>query len=130
MLSTPALHPFFAHFPPALFLAGLIMLGLARRRNDSRWVQAACLNFSFGLLMAVLAALTGMFAADLGLRPTVEVEGHQGYSFASVVIYSICTVYAYTWPFRPAALFFYASGVALIGATAWSGYRLVFDPAS
>lgn len=127
MLSTPALHPFFSHFPPALFLAGLVMLGLAHRRSDPRWVHAACLNFSLGLLTAVLAALTGMFAADIALWPIVEVEGHQGYSFASVIFYAVCTIYAYTQPFKSTALFFYGVTVLAIGATAWTGYQLVFQ---
>ncbi len=126
MLSTPTLHPFFSHFPPALFLAGLAMLGLARRRSDSRWVHAAWLNFSLGLLMTALAVLTGMFAADLSQWPVVEVEGHQGYSFATVIFYIFCTVFVYTQPFKPAALFFYGLTVLAIGATAWSGYQLVF----
>jgi len=126
MLSTPTLHPFFSHFPPALFLAGLVMLDLARRRSDSRWVRGACMNFSMGLLMAVLAVLTGMFAADLSQWPIVAVEGHQGYSFLTVIAYILCTVYAYTQPFKPAALFFYGLAVLAIGATAWSGYQLVF----
>ena len=126
MLSTPALHPFFSHFPPALFLAGLIMLALARRRADSRWVPAACLNFSAGLLMSILAVLTGMFAADIALWPIVEVEGHQGYSFATVLFYAASTIYVYTRPFQSAALIFYGLNLLAIGATAWSGYQLVF----
>ncbi|MCZ6512825.1 MAG: hypothetical protein O6857_02755 [Nitrospinae bacterium] len=126
MLSTPALHPFFSHFPPALFLAGLGMLAMARFRSDPRWILAACLNFSGGLLMSVLAVLTGMFAADIALWPIVEVEGHQGYSFATVIFYAACTVFIYTQPFKPAALFFYGLNVLAIGATAWSGYQLVF----
>jgi MYXO-CTERM domain-containing protein len=126
MLSTPTLHPFFSHFPPALFLAGLVMLGLARRRPDSRWVRGACMNFSMGLLMAVLAILTGMFAADLSQWPIVEVEGHQGYSFLTVTAYIFCTIYVYTQPFKPAALFYYGLAILSVGATAWSGYQLVF----
>jgi len=102
------------------------MLVLARRRSDTRWVQAACLNFSLGLLTSVLAILTGMFAADIALWPIVQIEGHQGYSFAAVIFYAICTIYAYTQPFKPAALFFYALTIVTIGATAWSGYQLVF----
>lgn len=126
MLSTPALHPFFSHFPPALFLAGLAMLGLAHWKSDPRWVRAACLNFSLGLLAAILAVLTGMFAADIALWPVVEVEGHQGYSFATVALYIFCTIFAYTQPLKPAALFFYGLNVLAIGATAWTGYILVF----
>jgi len=102
------------------------MLGLARRHPDSRWVRGACMNFSMGLLMAVLAILTGMFAADLSQWPIVEVEGHQGYSFLTVTAYIFCTIYVYTQPFKPAALFFYGLALLSIGATAWSGYQLVF----
>ena len=102
------------------------MLGLAKRRPESRWVQGACLNFSLGLLMAILAVLTGMFAADLSQWPIVDVEGHQGYSFATVIFYIFCTVYVYTQPFKSTALFFYGIAVLAIGATAWSGYQLVF----
>ena len=102
------------------------MLGLARRRSDSRWVQAACLNFSLGLLMTTLAVLTGMFAADIALWPIVEVEGHQGYSFLMVILYIFCTIFVYTQPFKPTALFFYGLAILSISATAWSGYQLVF----
>ena len=84
------------------------------------------MNFSMGLLMAVLAILTGMFAADLSQWPIVEVEGHQGYSFLTVTAYIFCTIYVYTQPFKPAALFFYGIALLSVGATAWSGYQLVF----
>jgi len=127
MLSTPTLHPFLSHFPTALLVAGLLMLAFGKRRQDDRLTQAAALNLSLGLLAAVLAALSGMFAADLGMWPIVEVEGHQGYSFAFVLLYVICTVYAYTNPFSNTALLFYATGLALMAATAWSGYLLVFQ---
>ena len=100
MLSTPTLHPFLSHFPTALLVAGLLMLAFAKRRNDDRLTQGAALNLSLGLLAAVLAVLSGMFAADLGMWPTVDTEGHQGYSFALILLYVICTVYVYTNPFN------------------------------
>jgi hypothetical protein len=78
------------------------------------------------LLTAILAVLTGMFSADLSQWPIVAVEGHQGYSFAMVVFYIFGTIYVYTQPFKPAALFFYGLAILTIGATAWSGYQLVF----
>ena len=127
MLSTPTLHPFLSHFPIALLVAGLLLLVFSKRRKDDRLTQAAALNLSLGLLASVLAVLSGMFAIDLGLWPIVEIEGHQGYSFALVVFYVICTVYAYTNPFSKTALLFYAIGLGLMLATAWSGYLLVFQ---
>lgn len=127
MLSTPTLHPFLSHFPTALFVAGLGLLFLGQRRSNALWMQAASLNFSIGLLAAVLAVLTGMFAADLQLRPTMEVEGHQGFSFAFVLVYVICTVYSYTRAWSRAALGFYILNLGLMAATAWSGYLLVFQ---
>ena len=127
MLSTPTLHPFLSHFPTALLVAGLLMLAFGKRRHDDRLTQAAALNLSLGLLAAVLAVLSGMFAADLGMWPIVDIEGHQGYSFAFVLLYVICTVYTYTNPFSKTALLFYATGLALMAATAWSGYLLVFQ---
>lgn len=127
MLSTPTLHPFLSHFPTALFVAGLVLLAWGRHKKNDRMVQAAALNFSFGLLSAVLAVLSGMFASDIGLRPIVEVEGHQGYSFAFVALYIVCTVYAYTQTFSTSAIFFYACNFAIMCATAWTGYLLVFQ---
>ena len=127
MLSTPTLHPFLSHFPTALLVAALLMLAFAKRRNDDRLTQAAALNLSLGLLAAVLAVLSGMFAADLGMWPIVDIEGHQGYSFAFVLLYVICTVYAYTNPFSKNALLFYAAGLGLMAATVGSGYLLVFQ---
>jgi len=129
MLSTPTLHPFISHFPTALFVAGLFLLYLGKRRSNSLWLQAASLNFSIGLLASVLAVLTGMFAADLDMRSIPEVEGHQGYSFAFVVGYVICTIYSYTQAFSKAALGFYLANLILMAATAWSGYLLVFQSA-
>ncbi len=130
MLSTPSLHPFLSHFPIALAVAGLIMMFLARRRSDPDLVQAAALNFSAGLLMGVLAVFTGLFATDIGMWPSVQVEGHQGYSFVFVVLYVICTVFAYTDALSKAAFAFYILNVFIMGATAWSGYLLVFHSGS
>ncbi len=106
------------------------MMWLARKRSDDRLVQAAGLNFSAGLLMGILAVFTGLFAADIGMWPTVQVEGHQGYSFAFVVVLVICTVFAYTRALSKTAFLFYVLNLLIMGATAWSGYVLVFQSGS
>lgn len=126
MLSTPSLHPFLSHFPIALAAAGLILMILAQRYRDHKLVQAAAFNFSAGLLMGVLAVFSGLFAVDLGQWPVVEVEGHQGYSFAFVILLVICTVYAYTNALSRNAFIFYVLNFLLMSATAYSGYLLVF----
>ncbi|CAI2719587.1 hypothetical protein [Nitrospina watsonii] len=126
MLSTPSLHPFLSHFPVALAAAGLLMMWLANRRNDARLVQAAAFNFSAGLLMGVMAIFSGLFAVDLGQWPIAQVEGHQGYSFAFVLVTIVCTVYAYTNALSHNAFFFYIANALLMGTTAYSGYVLVF----
>ena len=77
MLSTPTLHPFISHFPTALFVAGLLLLYLGKRRSKALWLQAASLNFSIGLLSSVLAVLTGMFAA-VRCFGWLEAEGYLG----------------------------------------------------
>jgi len=130
MLSTPSFHPFFSHFPIALSVAGLIMMWLARKRSEPDLVHAASLNFSAALLMGILAVFTGLFAADIGMLSTVKVEGHQGYSFAFVVVLVICTVFAYTRALSKTAFVFYILNVLIMGATAWSGYVLVFQSGS
>ncbi len=126
MLSTPTLHPFLSHFPTALFVAGMVLLFIGKKRDNSKLIQAASLNLSLGLLMGVLAALSGMFAADIGLWPTPKIEGHQGYSFAFVALYVITIVYSYTKTFSQMAIIFYVLNFVLMCATAWSGYLLVF----
>ncbi|CCQ90160.1 membrane hypothetical protein [Nitrospina gracilis 3/211] len=130
MLSTPSLHPFLSHFPVALAMAGLLMMGFAKRRNDTQMVQAAAFNFSAALLMGVMAIFSGLFAVDLGQWPVVEVEGHQGYSFAFVIVTIICTIYSYTNALSRNAFFFYIANVLLMAATAYSGYLLVFHSTS
>lgn len=127
MISTPSLHPFFSHFPFALFVAGLILLYLGQRRNQPHLLGAASLNFTFGLLAAVLASLTGMLAADLQLRPVAEVEGHQGFAFGLVVLFAICTVYSYTARWSHPARWFYFFNFLMGCATLYSGYALVFQ---
>tara|TARA_B100000686_G_C16798182_1_gene983980 strand:- start:4745 stop:5095 length:351 start_codon:yes stop_codon:yes gene_type:complete len=115
-----------SHFPTALFFAGLCLLWLSRKRDDPRLLSAASFNFSIGLLMTVLAALTGMVSADINLRTNAEIEGHQGYSMLSAILYGFCAGFSYTKPFSSFALGFYASNALVLGASVYTGYSLVF----
>ena len=87
---------------------------------------AASFNFSIGLLMAVLAALSGMVSADINLRTNVEIEGHQGYSLLLVILYGFCTGYSYTQAYSNTALIFYTVNLLMLIASVYSGYLLVF----
>ncbi len=127
MISTPSLHPLFSHFPGALFVAGCVLLYLSKKQSRPILTGAASLNFTFGLLAATLAILTGMLASDLGLRQVTEVEGHQGYSFVMVLTYGASTVYSYTNQFSNAAIWVYFANFIALGATYYSGYLLVFQ---
>lgn len=81
---------------------------------------------SLGLLAVVLADFSGMLSSDLGLKSTVEVEGHQGYSFLFTIFYGFSVGYSYTRPFSRAALVLYGCGLLAMGASSYSGYLLVF----
>ena len=126
MVSPNSIHPFVSHFPIALYVSGLALLFLGRRKSRPVWIAAGALNFGFGLLTIVLATFTGLFSADIGLRTTEEIEGHQGYSFLAVIWFVICTVYSYTRTFSTAALIFYLCNLLALGASVYSGYLLVF----
>jgi len=126
MISTVSFHPFISHFPFALFVAGMALLFLSRKKDNPLFRSAASFNLSLGLLAAVLADFSGMLSSDLGLRSVVEVEGHQGYSFLFTVFYGFAVGFSYTRPYSRAALFFYGGGLLALAASAWSGYRLVF----
>ena len=127
MISSVTFHPFLSHFPTALFVAGICLLWLSRKRGDPRLQSAASFNFSIGLLMAALAALSGMVSADINLRTNVEIEGHQGYSMLCVVLYGFCAGFSYTKPYSSSAMAFYAINALAVGASVWSGYSLVFQ---
>ncbi len=126
MISTVSFHPFISHFPIALFFAGIALIFLARKRNNPLYKSAGSFNLSLGLLAAVMADFSGMLSSDLSLRSTVEVEGHQGYSFLFTILYGFCAGYSYTRPYSRVAIFFYATALLSLAASAWSGYRLVF----
>ena len=74
MISSVSFHPFISHFPPSLFVAGVALLFLARRKNQPIYQTAGSFNLSLGLLAAVLADFSGLLSTDLGLRTSVEVE--------------------------------------------------------
>ncbi len=93
MVSSVSFHPFISHFPPALFVAGLALLFLSKKKNDSKLGSAASFNLSLGLLAAVVASFSGMMSLDISLRTTVDVEGHQGYSVLFTVLYGFVVGY-------------------------------------
>ena len=126
MVSSVTFHPFISHFPTALLIAGICLLILSRRRADPQLAAAASFNFSIGLLMVVLASLSGLVSADINLRPNVEIECHQGYSLLSVIFYGLCTGFSYTKAFSSTAIIFYSLSFLFLFASVYSGYLLVF----
>lgn len=126
MVSPYSIHPFISHFPIAMYVSGLLLLFLGRKKSKPVWVAAGSLNLGFGLLTALIATFTGMFSADIGLLTTEEIEGHQGYSFLAVVLFTICTIFSYTRTFSIPALIFYLCSFLALSASVYSGYLLVF----
>ncbi len=126
MISPDAIHPFTSHFPIALFVAGVLLLFLGRDKSRPVWVAAGSINLSFGLLAVMLAVFTGLFSADIGLFSTEEIEGHQGWSFLTVILFAVCVVFSYTRTFSPAAITFYFGNFLALCASVYSGYLLVF----
>ena len=84
MISSISFHPFISHFPPALFVAGLALLFLAKKQNNPKLNSAASFNLSLGLLAAVVSSFSGMMSVDLNLLTTIDVEGHQGLSLIHI----------------------------------------------
>jgi uncharacterized membrane protein len=125
MISTVSFHPFISHFPPALFVAGLFLLFLARK-SDEKLKSAGAFNLSLGLLAAVVACFSGMVSVDINLRTVVDVEGHQGYAFLFTVLYGFSAGYAYTNTFSRTAVGYYIAGLLAMGICLFSGYQLVF----
>lgn len=126
MMSPNAIHPFTAHFPIALFVAGVLLLFLGRYKSRPVWVAAGSVNLSFGLLAVMTAVFTGLFSADIGLFSTEEIEGHQGWSFLAVILFAVCVVFSYTRTFSSGAIFFYCANFLALCASVYSGYILVF----
>ena len=126
MISTVSFHPFISHFPPALFVAGLLLLFLALKKNDGTLQSAGAFNLSLGLLAAVVACFSGMVSVDINLRTVFDVEGHQGYAFLFTVLYGFSASYAYTNTFSRTAVGYYIAGFLAMGICLFSGYQLVF----
>jgi uncharacterized membrane protein len=127
MISTVSFHPFISHFPPALFIAGLLLLFLAHKKNDVKLKSTGAFNLSLGLLAAVVACFSGMVSVDINLRTVVVVEGHQGYAFLYTVLYGFSAGYAYTNTFSRTAVGYYIAGLLAMGICLFSGYQLVFS---
>ena len=126
MLSSISFHPFISHFPPALFVAGLALLFLAKKHNNPKLNSAASFNLSLGLLAAVVSSFSGMMSVDLNLLTTIDVEGHQGYSFLFTVLYGFVVGYSYTNSFSKTAQGFYIVGLLTMCICLFTGYQLVF----
>ncbi len=126
MISTVSFHPFISHFPPALFVAGLLLLFLAHKRNDEKLKSAGTFNLSLGLFAAVIACFSGMVSVDINLRTVVDIEGHQGYAFLFTVLYGFSAGYAYTNSFTRTAMGYYMAGLLTMGVCLFTGYQLVF----
>ena len=126
MLSSISFHPFISHFPPALFVAGLALLFLAKKQNNSKLNSAASFNLSLGLLAAVVSSFSGMMSVDLNLLTTIDVEGHQGYSFLFTILYGFAVGYSYTNSFSKTAQGFYIIGLLAMCLCLFTGYQLVF----
>ena len=125
MISSVTFHPFISHFPPALLVAGLALLYLSNKRKDPKLGFAASFNFSLGLMAAVVASFSGMVSVDINLLTTIDVEGHQGYSFLFTVLYGFVTGYSYTNSFSKTAQGFYIVGLLTMFICLFSGYQLV-----
>jgi len=89
-------------------------------------MSAANFNFSIGLLILALAALSGMVSADLDLRTTIEIEAHQGYSLLAAIFYAFSAGYSYVKAFSKAAFVFYGVTFLSLIASIYSGYLLTF----
>ena len=126
MISSISFHPFISHFPPALFVAGLALLFLAKKQNNPKLSSAASFNLSLGLLAAVVSSFSGMMSVDLNLLTTIDVEGHQGYSFLFTVLYGFAVGYSYTNSFSKTAQGVYIVGLLTMCICLFTGYQLVF----
>ena len=126
MISSVTFHPFISHFPPALFVAGLALLFLSKKRNDPKLGSAASFNLSLGLMASVVASFSGMMSVDIHLLSTVDIEGHQGYSFLFTVIYGFAVGYSYTNSYSRTAVGFYTVGLVTMCICLFTGYLLVY----
>jgi uncharacterized membrane protein len=126
MISSVSFHPFISHFPPALFVGGLILLYLANKKNDAKLKAAGAFNLSLGLFASVISDFSGMVSVDINLRTVIDVEGHQGYAFLFTLLYGFSVGYAFTNTFSRTAFGFYIAGLLIMVICLFSGYQLVF----
>ena len=127
MISSVSFHPFISHFPIALFIAGLGLLILSRKKDNPLYQSAAAFNFSMGFIAAIMADFSGMISVDINSWTTVAVLGHQGYSFLVTVLFGFALGLSYIQPFSKTALFVYIVCVIAMLASVFSGYQLVFS---
>ena len=126
MISTISFHPFIPHFPLALLVGGLVLLFLAHKKREFNNTGAASFNLSMGFIAALMANFSGMISVDITSRTSVEVLGHQGYSFLATVLFGFCLGWSYIRPFSRTAVLFYAACVLAMLTSIYSGYQLVF----
>ncbi|KMP11319.1 hypothetical protein UR09_03510 [Candidatus Nitromaritima sp. SCGC AAA799-A02] len=127
MISTVSFHPFISHFPVALLAAGLVLLFLAYKKGKPDDTRAASFNFSMGFIATLMADFSGLISVDITARTTMEILGHQGYSFLLTVLFGFCLGWSYTRPFSETALILYVMCVLAMLASVYSGYQLVFS---
>ena len=126
VISSVSFHPFISSFPIALLFAGLLLLFLAYKKKTLGETGPASFNLSMGFIAALMADFSGMLSVDINSWTTVEVLGHQGYSFLVTVLFGFVLSWSYIQPYSKTALFFYIVCAIAMLASAFSGYQLVF----
>ena len=67
-----------------------MLLFLAHKKGIFDNTGAASFNLSMGFIAALMASFSGMISVDVSSRTSVEVLGHQGYSFLATVLFGFC----------------------------------------
>ena len=107
--------------------AGLLLLFLAPKKGKRDDTGAASFNLSMGFIAALMADFSGMISVDMTPQSTVDVLGHQGYSFLVTALFAFALGWSYTKPFSSTALFIYLACTLAMLASVFSGYQLVFS---
>ena len=126
MISSVSFHPFISSFPVALLFAGLLLLFLAYKKGKKDDTGVASFNLSIGFIAALMADFSGMISIDINSWNTVEVLGHQGYSFLVTILFGFALSWSYIKPFSKTALIIYFLCTIAMLASVFSGYQLVF----
>ena len=103
-----------------------MLLFLAHKKGVLDNTGAASFNLSMGFIAALMANFSGMISVDITSRTSVEVLGHQGYSFLATVLFGFCLGWSYIRPFSRTAVLFYATCILAMLTSIYSGYQLVF----